>query len=180
DIPDAVSGFRALSREAAQSIFIASEFSYTTDMLIQAGRKRMRIVSAPVRTNPPVRPSRLFRSTGRFIARTAMTIARTYTMYNPMRVFGVIGLALSLLGLAPIVRFLIFALQGDGQGHIQSLVLGAALLILGVVAGLFGMLADLVSANRKLAEASLERLRRLEARMDAGENGAGGGEDRDR
>ncbi|MEO1612458.1 MAG: glycosyltransferase family 2 protein, partial [Pseudomonadota bacterium] len=113
DIPDAVSGFRALSREAAQSIFIASEFSYTTDMLIQAGRKRMRIVSAPVRTNPPVRPSRLFRSTGRFIARTAMTIARTYTMYNPMRVFGVIGLALSLLGLAPIVRFLIFALQGD-------------------------------------------------------------------
>ncbi|MEL7465933.1 MAG: glycosyltransferase family 2 protein [Pseudomonadota bacterium] len=174
-IPDAVSGFRAISREAAEKIFIASEFSYTTDMLIQAGRKRMRILSVPIRTNPPSRPSRLFRSTTRFIARTGMTIARTYTMYNPLRVFGAIGVALALIGLAPIIRFLVFALQGDGQGHVQSLILGAALLILGAVAVLFGMLADLVSANRKLSEAALERLRRLEARLDA-EGAAGEGE----
>ena len=166
EITDAVSGFRAMSREAAQRIFITTEFSYTTDMLIQAGRKRMRIVSVPIRTNPAARPSRLFRSIPRFIAQTGVTIARAYTTYNPLHVFGGVGLFLALLGLLPILRFLWFALDGDSAGHVQSLVIGGAVLILGAITFLLGMLADLISANRKLAEATLEKLRRLEARLE--------------
>ena len=166
EITDAVSGFRAMSREAAQRIFITTEFSYTTDMLIQAGRKRMRIVSVPIRTNPAARPSRLFRSIPRFIAQTGVTIARAYTTYNPLHVFGGVGLTLAVLGLLPILRFLWFAAHGDSMGHVQSLVIGGAVLILGAITFLLGMLADLISANRKLAEATLEKLRRLEARLE--------------
>ena len=168
EVTDAVSGFRAISREAALRIFITTEFSYTTDMLIQAGRKRMRIVSVPIRTNAAVRPSRLFRSVPRFIAQTAVTIARAYTTYNPLHVFGGVGLSLAIVGLLPIVRFLWFALHGDTAGHVQSLVIGGAVLSLGAITFLLGMLADLISANRKLAEATLEKLRRLEARLEEG------------
>jgi glycosyltransferase involved in cell wall biosynthesis len=169
EVTDAVSGFRAMSREAAQRIFITTDFSYTTDMLIQAGRKRMRIVSVPIRTNPAARPSRLFRSIPRFIAQTGVTIARAYTTYNPLHVFGGVGLFLALLGLLPILRFLWFAAHGDSAGHIQSLVIGGAVLILGAITFLLGMLADLISANRKLAEATLEKMRGLEARLEADE-----------
>jgi glycosyltransferase involved in cell wall biosynthesis len=169
EVTDAVSGFRAMSREAAQRIFITTDFSYTTDMLIQAGRKRMRIVSVPIRTNPAARPSRLFRSIPRFIAQTGVTIARAYTTYNPLHVFGGVGLFLALLGLLPIVRFLWFAAHGDSAGHVQSLVIGGAVLILGAITFLLGMLADLISANRKLAEATLEKMRGLEARLEADE-----------
>lgn len=166
DITDAVSGFRAMSREAAQRIFITTEFSYTTDMLIQAGRKRMRIVSVPIRTNPAIRDSRLFRSVPRFIAQTGVTIARAYTTYNPLHVFGGVGLALAFIGLMPMLRFLWFALHGDTTGHIQSLVIGGAVLVLGAITFLLGILADLISANRKLAEVTLEKLRRMEARLE--------------
>jgi hypothetical protein len=141
-------------------------------MLIQAGRKRMRIVSVPIRTNPAARPSRLFRSIPRFIAQTGVTIARAYTTYNPLHVFGGVGLFLALLGLLPILRFLWFALDGDSAGHVQSLVIGGAVLILGAITFLLGMLADLISANRKLAEATLEKLRRLEARLEERESPA--------
>lgn len=167
DITDAVSGFRAISREAAQRIFITTDFSYTTDMLIQAGRKRMRIISVPIRTNPSARPSRLFSSIPRFITQTSVTIARAYTTYNPLHVFGGVGIFLSVLGLVPILRFLWFVLQGDASGHVQSLVIGGAVLILGAVTFLLGIVADLISANRKIAEATLEKLRQLEARFDS-------------
>jgi len=166
DICDAVSGFRAISRYAAQRIYITTEFSYTTDMLIQAGRKRLRIESVPVATHPVSRPSRLFRSIPRFIVQTGITIARVYTTYNPLRVFGSIGLILAVIGIMPLIRFLWFALQGDTSGHLQSLVIGGSILTLGAVTLLLGMLADLISANRKLAEAALEKLRCLEARLD--------------
>jgi hypothetical protein len=132
----------------------------------------MRIVSVPIRTNPAARPSRLFRSIPRFIAQTGVTIARAYTTYNPLHVFGGVGLFLALLGLLPILRFLWFAAHGDSAGHIQSLVIGGAVLILGAITFLLGMLADLISANRKLAEATLEKLRRLEARLEERESPA--------
>lgn len=166
DITDAVSGFRAISREAAQRIFITTDFSYTTDMLIQAGRKRMRITSTPVRTHPAARPSRLFSSIPKFIQQTGMTVARAYTTYNPLKVFGGAGMVLIFVGILPILRFLWFFLQGNGDGHVQSLVIGGAVLLLGAITCLLGILADLISANRKLAEASLEKLRKLEARLD--------------
>lgn len=165
DVTDAVSGFRALSRAAAQRITITTEFSYTTDMLIQAGRKRFKIVSVPVRTNPTERPSRLFTSIPQFIARQLMTMARAYATYNPLRTFAVIGGGIALVGLAPIVRFLWFFAIGAGEGHVQSLVLGGSLLVLGVLTGLMGVLAELIGANRKLLEATLSHVRRLEEKV---------------
>jgi glycosyltransferase involved in cell wall biosynthesis len=165
DITDAVSGFRAISREAAQALTITTEFSYTTDMLIQAGRKRMKVVSVPIRTNSAVRPSRLFKSIPQFISRTLVTIARVYATYNPVRVFGAAGLACAALGVLPILRFAWFWATGDGQGHVQSLVIGGALLVLGVVAALMGVLAESIAANRKLLEMTLKRLRQLEERL---------------
>lgn len=161
DITDAVSGFRAISREAARQINITTDFSYTTDMLIQAGRKRLAIISVPVRTHATERPSRLFTSIPRFIVNTGITIARAYTTHNPLRVFLGSGALIALVGLAPILRFLWFYLQGDGGGHVQSLVIGGALLILGALIAILGILADLVSANRKLVETSLAEIREL-------------------
>ncbi|MHA6334500.1 glycosyltransferase family 2 protein [Qipengyuania sp. CAU 1752] len=166
EIADAVSGFRAFTREAAQRIFITTDFSYTTDMLIQAGRKRMRIVSVPIRTNAAARPSRLFGSIPSFIAHTGVTIARAYTTYNPLRVFLLTGALIAFIGAIPIVRFLFLYFSGDGDGHVQSLVIGGSLLVLGVLVSILGILGDLIAANRKLLEANLRHVRRLEERID--------------
>lgn len=166
DITDAVSGFRAFSRSAAQNIYIVSKFSYTTEMLIQAGRKRMAVVSVPVRTNAVSRPSRLFKSIPQFIKSQGITILRAYAMYNPLRVFVVAGALAAMVGAIPTVRFLYFYLIGEGTGHIQSLVLGGSFLTLGVVAMMLGVIADLVGRNRQLLEGTLERLRKLEDRLE--------------
>ncbi|MEP2234165.1 MAG: glycosyltransferase family 2 protein [Alteripontixanthobacter sp.] len=166
DITDAVSGFRAISRDAAQRLCITTEFSYTTDMLIQAGRKRLRIVSVPIRTNAATRPSRLFRSIPSFITQTGITIARAYTTYNPLRVFFGSGILLLMAGALPILRFVWFYLLGDGAGHIQSLVIGGSLMILGGLIAVLGILGDLIATNRKLIEATLRQTRRLEDRVD--------------
>jgi hypothetical protein len=186
NVTDAVSGFRAISRAAAQRINIVTEFSYTTDMLIQAGRKRLKIVSVPIRTNETLRPSRLFKSIPQFISRQLVTMARAYTTYNPLRSFATIGIVLALIGTLPILRFLWFWATGDGSGHIQSLVLGGAFLVLGVVTGLMGILADLIGANRKLMEQSLTKLHLIEERLariggdDNGQPAAKPGQDRNK
>ena len=168
-IPDAVSGFRAISREAALRINITSDFSYTTEMLIQAGRKRMAILSVPIRTNGTVRPSRLFRSVPHFIVNTLATMFRAWAMYNPLRAFVSAGFIALLVGLLPLVRFLFFYFSGDGGGHIQSLIIGAALIILGVIAMMLGALADLIGRNRNLLEQTLERVRMLEQSIRDGQ-----------
>lgn len=162
DVTDAVSGFRAISRTVAQRITITTEFSYTTDMLIQAGRKRFKIVSVPIRTNPTMRPSRLFSSIPQFISRQLMTMGRAYATYNPLRTFAMIGGSIAFVGLLPVIRFIALWAMGNGDGHIQSLVLGGALLVLGILTGLMGVLAELIGANRKLMEATLGHVRRLE------------------
>ena len=164
-VTDAVSGFRAMSREAAQRITITTEFSYTTDMLIQGGRKRMAIASVPIRTNRTDRPSRLFRSVPQFITNTMITILRAYATYNPLRTFALIGVAISLVGIVPVLRFLWLWFQGDSAGHIQSLVLGGALLVLGTLTVIMSLLADMIGTNRKLIETTLTHVRRLEAGM---------------
>ena len=169
DITDAVSGFRAMTRDAAQRINITTDFSYTTDMLIQAGRKRLAVISVPVRTHAVTRPSRLFTSIPRFIQQTGITIIRAYTTFNALRVFVGLGMIVTLIGLFPIARFLWFAAIGDGEGHVQSLVIGGALLIVGVLIATLGLLADLIATNRKLLEARLYKMRRIEERLDFGE-----------
>lgn len=162
-VPDTVSGFRAISREAALRLNIVSKFSYTTEMVIQGGRRRMAIVSVPVRTNPHTRKSRLAQHVPQFIGRTASTMIRTYAMYQPLRVFFYIGVLLALLGAAPIVRFLYFWAIGEGNGHVQSLILGGAFLLMGFMTFMIGLLADLIGVNRQLLEMTLEHVRRIEA-----------------
>jgi len=168
DVPDAVSGFRALSREAALRINILSAFSYTIEMLIQAGKKQMAVVSVPITVNEKTRDSRLFKSIPHFVQNQLVTIIRVYAMYQPLRAFFYLGSVLLVIGLVPILRFLLFYVTGEGGGHVQSLVLGGVLLIMGFGSYMFGMVADLISFNRQLLEMTLERVRRAE--LERGEN----------
>ena len=161
-IPDAVSGFRAISREAAIRLNILSSFSYTIEMLIQAGRMDMAVTSIPVRTNPKTRDSRLFKSIPKFVERQLTTIVRMYSMYQPLKVFFYLGTILTVLGLIPAFRFLYYYFLGSGGGHIQSLILGAVLLIIGFITYMIGLIADLISFNRQLLEMVLVRVRKLE------------------
>ena len=162
EIPDAVSGFRALSREAALKINILSTFSYTLEMLIQSGHKRMAVTSVPVHVNPMTRRSRLYSSVFGFIKRSLATLVRSYAMYQPLKIFVFIGLLLMLVGAVPIVRFLYYFGQDGGAGHIQSLVIGGVLTTMGFIAFLVGLVADLIAFNRQLMEILLEKVRRLE------------------
>jgi glycosyltransferase involved in cell wall biosynthesis len=164
DIPDVVSGFRAISREAALKLNIISPYSYTIEMVIQAGKKNMAIAHVPVGVNPKTRESRLFKSIPAFIGRQLSSMIRMYGMYEPLRVFFYIGLIVSLVGALPILRFLYFYFSGDGGGHLQSLVLGGVLLIIGFITFVIGLLADLISFNRQLTEIALEKIRRMELR----------------
>lgn len=167
DVPDAVSGFRAISRDAALRLNIISPFSYTVEMLIQAGKKHLAVTSVPVGTNPKTRESRLFRSIPKFIERSLTTMVRMYLMYQPLRVFVLISALLVLVGMAPIVRWLFFYMTGDGSGHLQSLLLGGVLLIIGFLTLAIGLVADLINFNRHLVEMTLERVRRMELNMKA-------------
>jgi glycosyltransferase involved in cell wall biosynthesis len=162
-VPDAVSGFRALSRSAALRINVLSSFSYTIEMLIQAGKERMAVASVPVPVNPQTRESRLFRSVPQFLTHSMVTTVRTYTRYKPLRVFTYLGGALVVLGGLPVARFLYYYAQGQGNGHVQSLVLGGVLLIFGFVTLLVGVVADLIAFNRMLLEILLTKVRTLES-----------------
>lgn len=161
--PDATSGFRALSRQAAMRTLVLSEYSYTLETLIQAGARRMAIEYVSVRTNPQTRPSRLMKSLPHYLASSTATIVRAYTMYRPLRVFTVLGSLIILLGLALGVRFVYLNyIVRQGSGLVQSVIFSAALLIVGFQVLLIGLLADLVGFNRKILEELLFRLRRLE------------------
>ncbi len=169
DVSDAVSGFRAFSARAARSLTVRSTFSYTTETLIQAGKKRLTILSVPVRTNDVTRPSRLFNSIPQFLARSGKTMLRAYAMYEPLKIFMWAGVGLMALGSIPVVRFVWSYLLGDGTGMIQSLVIGGALLLLGGMCAMFALIADLIAYNRELLEITLERVRKIETRMAADE-----------
>ncbi|MBN1145678.1 MAG: glycosyltransferase family 2 protein [Anaerolineales bacterium] len=160
--PDATSGFRALSREAALRTLVLSQYSYTLETLIQAGARRMAVVYVPVRTNPQTRPSRLMRSIPHYVAQSSATILRAYTMYRPLRVFSALGALMVAGGLFWGIRFLYFYATGQGGGHIQSVILSAILLIVGFQILLIGLLADLIGFNRMILEELLYRLRRIE------------------
>ncbi len=162
DTPDATSGFRALSREAALRTVILSQYSYTLESLIQAGAHRMTVTYVPVRVNPKTRRSRLMRGIPDYIVNSTATILRTYTMYRPLRVFFFLGGMMITAGLALGFRFLWFYFQGMGGGKIQSLILTAILLIVGFQVWLIGLLADIIGFNRKILEEILYRVRRME------------------
>jgi glycosyltransferase involved in cell wall biosynthesis len=162
-VPDTTSGFRAYTREAALRMTIVSEFSYTLESIIQAGKKRMAIAHVPVATNPRTRDSRLFDSLFSYIKRSAATIVRIYAMYEPLKVFTYIGLTILGIGVAGGLRFLYYLFfVNRGTGHLQSLILSAVLMIVGFQVILIGLLADVISANRKLLEDLVYRVRTLE------------------
>lgn len=163
EIPDATSGFRAMTREVALETMVLSDYSYTLETLIQAGAKRVRVAFVPVETNPPERPSRLFSSIRHYLINSTVTILRSFAMYRALRIFTVISALIVLAGVVIGVRFLYFYLQGQGGGMIQSLILAAVFLIVGFITFLIGLLADLVSFNRKILEEILYRLRKADS-----------------
>lgn len=160
-IPDATSGFRAYSREAALKTIVLSGYTYTLETLIQAGSKGLSVHYVPVRTNPQKRPSRLIRSLPEYLALSTITIIRSYAMYRALRFFTIIGGLFILSGLLLGIRFLVIHyLLRTGGGNLQSLLLMAVLLIVGFQIILIGLLADLISFNRKILEEVLYRLRK--------------------
>ena len=161
-IPDTTSGFRAYSREAAMRLTIVSEFSYTLESIIQAGKTRMAITHVPVATNEKTRASRLFDNVFTYVKKSASTIVRIYTMYEPLKVFTLAGSVTFAVGLLVSLRFLYLYISGQGQGNIQSLILSAVLMIVGFQIILIGLMADVLSANRKLSEEILYRIRSME------------------
>ena len=162
DLPDAVSGFRAYSRESLIRINTITRFSYCTETIIQAGNKGLAIVSIPVETNAKLRESRLFKSTTEHVIKSAVTIIRSYAMYRPYMIFGSIALFLGVLGLIPFARFIILSLEdGSTAGHLQSLLVGSLLITASFLCLVLNIIADLIRINRILIEDSLEATKRL-------------------
>jgi glycosyltransferase involved in cell wall biosynthesis len=152
DVPDAASGFRAMSRAAAQRLMVFNDYTYTLETIIQAGQKNMAITSVPIRVNEELRPSRLVKSIPSYIKRSIVTIVRIFVIYRPFRFFGTIGAVLFGAGFLIGLRFLWKYLGGEGAGHVQSLILAAILLGMGFQTLLIAFVADLLAANRKLLE----------------------------
>ena len=161
NVPDVTSGFRALTREAALRINIVSEFTYTLESIIQAGKKQLAVTHLPI-VAKETRPSRLFGSTWEYVKRSGATILRIYAMYEPFKVFILLGSALFMGGALLGLRYAYFWWMGDIRGHIQSAILSVLLLILGFQTLQWGIMADLIASNRKLLEDLLYRVRKME------------------
>ena len=160
-VPDSTSGFRAYSKETALRLNILTRYSYTLETIIQAGKLGLTILSIPVETNDPTRPSRLQRNMWHFIKAQASTIVRLYAFYEPLRTFSYIALPFLILGLGSWIRFLYFYLQVIG-GHLQSLTIGTGLFMVGIFILLFGIQADIASKHRQLTQETLYRLKKID------------------
>ncbi len=163
-IPDAPSGFRAMSREAAMRMNVFSSYTYTLETIIQAGQKGMSIVSVPIRTNPFLRPSRLMKSIPAYIQRSIFTILRIFMTYKPMRFFSSLGALPFLLGAGLGVRWIVLYVNETERAHVPSLILAAILILIGVQLIVLGLVADLIAVNRKLLEDIQLRIKRVEYR----------------
>ncbi len=152
DIPDAPSGFRAYSRDAAMRLNVTNEYTYTLETIVQAGREKIAMQSVPIRTNEELRPSRLFGSMFGYVKKSMLTIIRAFMMYKPLAFFSALGGIVFLAGIAIGIRFLVFWFAGSGNGHIQSLILASTLLLLGFQTFVIGLLADIIASNRKILE----------------------------
>lgn len=162
DIPDAPSGFRAYSREAAMRMNVVNEYTYTLETIVQAGRNKIAVTSVPIRTNGELRPSRLFNSMMGYVKKSMLTIIRAFLMYKPLMFFSILGGVLSLGGVGIGIRFLFFYFGGTGAGHVQSLILASMLIILGVMTIIVGLQGDIIAANRKLLEDIQYHVRKLD------------------
>lgn len=158
DIPDAPSGFRAYSREAAMQLNVTNEYTYTLETIVQAGRNKISMTSVPIRTNRELRPSRLFHSMWGYIKKSMITIIRSYVMYRPLTFFAILGLIPFVVGLIIFIRFLTLG----GSGHIQSLILGSTLLMLGFLTWVTGIQSDTIASNRKILEDIQKHVRKID------------------
>ena len=170
DVPDAPSGFRAISREAALHMNVINNYTYTLETIIQAGHNRTAITNVKVRTNPETRPSRLFKSIPAYIKRSSATIIRAFMMYKPLKFFFVLGSIFLLGAFALGIRYIVYMCLGEGAGHVQSLILTAILALMGFMAVLIGLLGDVIAANRKIIEDIQYHVRRIDYRVDNIEN----------
>ena len=164
-VPDTTSGFRAYNREAALQIMVVSRFTYTLESIIQAGKQFVAIDHVPVRTNPKSRESRLFTSVGAYVRRSAVSIFRIYSQYEPLRVFMSVAAILGVAAIGVWIRFLVAYIDGKGSGHVQSLILGAVLFNAAVTVGALGVIGDLLSAQRTMIQRTFERVRRIELKL---------------
>jgi glycosyltransferase involved in cell wall biosynthesis len=164
NVPDAPSGFRALSRKAAMELHVFNEYTYTLETIIQAGQKRLAVVSVPIQVNGDLRPSRLVRSIPSYVWRSLLVICRIFITYKPFAVFTAIGASVGFVGVLLSARFLYYYLTEGGAGHVQSVILAALLLGVGFFLIVAGLIADLISVNRKLLERVDYRLRCMELR----------------
>ncbi|MCD8045496.1 MAG: glycosyltransferase family 2 protein [Clostridiales bacterium] len=165
-IPDAPSGFRAFSREAALKLNVVNEYTYTLEQIVQAGRTGISIMSVPIRTNEELRPSRLFHSMFGYIKKSVLTIIRAYMMYRPLAFFTVVGAVPFAAGILIGIRYLIYYVHGVGGGHIQSLLLAVTLILLGAMIVIVGLQADVIAANRKILQEVQERVREIDYRTE--------------
>lgn len=162
DIPDAPSGFRAYSRDAAMRLNVVNEYTYTLETIVQAGRDKIAMTSVPIRTNNELRPSRLFNSMFGYVKKSMLTIIRAFMMYKPLKFFASVGSMLFIIGVLIGIRYLGFYINGTGAGHIQSLILASMMCIIGVLCGIVGLQADIIAANRKILEDIQYRVRKLD------------------
>ena len=161
DIPDAPSGFRAYSREAAMQLNVTNEYTYTLETIVQAGRNKIAMESVPIRTNEELRPSRLFSSMFGYVKKSMITILRAYMMYKPLRFFTIVAAFPFGAGFLIALRFLIYLIIGTGAGHVQSLILASTLMMIGFMTFVIGLLAEMISANRKIMEDVQYKVRNL-------------------
>lgn len=162
DIPDAPSGFRAYSREAAMRLNVVNEYTYTLETIVQAGRSKIAQTSVPIKTNGELRPSRLFNSMFGYVKKSMLTILRAFMMYKPLQFFSTIGGISFVGGLIVGIRFLVYFFMGNGGGHVQSLILASLLIMLGVLIFVIGLQADLIASNRKILEDVQYHVRKLD------------------
>jgi glycosyltransferase involved in cell wall biosynthesis len=164
-VPDTTSGFRAYNREAALQMHVVSTFTYTLETIIQAGKLLVAIDHVPIRTNPTTRESRLFPSMGSYVRRNALSIFRIYAQYEPLRIFWSLAFLIGLASLGVWIRFTVAYVEGNGKGHVQSLILGAVLFIAAVVLWALGVIGDLLAAQRVMTQKTFERVRRIELEL---------------
>lgn len=162
DIPDAPSGFRAMSRDAAMHLNVVNDYTYTLETIVQAGREKLAITSVPIRTNAELRPSRLFKSIWGYVKKSIVTILRAYMMYKPLKCFTYLAIVPLVLGIGIGCRFLVFMAMGQSGGHVQSLILACTLIIIGFLTFMIGLVADVIAANRRVLQDTQYHVRRTE------------------
>jgi glycosyltransferase involved in cell wall biosynthesis len=165
EVPDTTSGFRAYNREAALQMQAVSKFTYTLETIIQAGKLLVAVDNVPIRTNPSTRESRLFPSTTAYVRRNALSIFRIYAQYQPLKVFWGGALVMGVAALGVFIRFIVYFIEGQGRGHVQSLIAGAVLFNAAMLLGSLGVIGDLLDAQRIVSQRTLERVRRIELKL---------------